>query len=138
MPRRTLTDLLLAARARIERFDPADAWAAARDGAVLVDIRSTPEQVVPGSLQIPRTVLEWRLDPDSAFRSPYAPSLGDRVLVLCDHGESSSLAAATLVELGFAHAGDVIGGFEAWQAAGLPLVAALPQDGRPGMGPGAE
>jgi rhodanese-related sulfurtransferase len=136
MARRTLDDLLADARARIERLTPEEAWLAALDGAVIVDIRAAPADAVPGSLLVPRTVLEWRLDPDSAWRSPSAPSLAERVLVLCDHGESSSLAAATLVELGFEHAGDVIGGVEAWERAGLPLTASPPpQPGLPGMGP---
>lgn len=91
-----------------------------------------------GSLHIPRTVLEWRLDPDSEWRSPHAPGLDERVIVLCDHGESSSLAAATLVELGFTRAGDVVGGFAAWIEAGLPVVPAPPETaGPPGLMPPA-
>ncbi len=124
MPRRTLDDLLADARARIERLDPTAAWAAAQGGARIVDIRATPQQLVPGSLHIPRTVLEWRLDPESPSRSPHAPGLEEQVVLLCDHGESSSLAAATLVELGFSRAGDIAGGFAAWVAAGLPVVSA--------------
>jgi len=136
MARRTLDDLLETARSKIERLAPGAAWAAAQDGARIIDVRAAPDEVVPGSLHIPRTVLEWRLDPDSAWRSPYAPALDERVLVLCDHGESSSLAAVTLVELGFGNAGDVVGGFGAWVAAGLPLVAAPPPGaGLPGMAP---
>ena len=134
--RRTLDDLLAAARATIERFEPAEAWAAVKDGACIVDVRAAPADVVPGSLHIPRTVLEWRLDPSSRSRSPYAPELDERVLLLCDHGESSSLAAATLVELGFSRAGDIVGGFAAWVEAGLPVVAAAPaEEGLPGMSP---
>jgi rhodanese-related sulfurtransferase len=121
-------ELLEEARGRIERVEAAAAWAALQEGAVLIDTRDDGARerdgVVPGSLHIPRTVLEWRLDPESPWRSPYAPGLDARVLVLCDHGFSSSFAAATLVELGFARAGDVVGGFEAWAAAGLPIVAA--------------
>jgi rhodanese-related sulfurtransferase len=136
--RRTLNDLLGEARARIERFEPAAAWAAARAGARIVDVRAAPAELVPGSLQIPRTVLEWRLDPDSVWRSPYAPALDEQVILLCDHGESSSLAAATLVELGFSRAGDVVGGFAAWVTAGLPRVPAPPATpGLPGMMPPA-
>jgi rhodanese-related sulfurtransferase len=138
MARRSLDDLLTEARAKIERLEPAAAWAAAQDGAQIVDVRATPDELVPGSLHIPRTVLEWRLDPDSAWRSPHAPGLDERVILLCDHGESSSLAAATLVELGFEHAGDVVGGFQAWVAAGLPVAAARPAPpGLPGMSPPA-
>ena len=82
-------------------------------------------------------MLEWRLDPDSGSRSPHAPALDERVILLCDHGESSSLAAATLVELGFGRAGDVAGGFAAWIDAGLPVVAAAQPSAAelPGMAP---
>ena len=70
--------------------------------------------------------------------SPQRPGLDERVIVLCDHGESSSLAAATLVELGFTRAGDVVGGFAAWVAAGLPVVPAPHAPaGLPGMTPPA-
>jgi rhodanese-related sulfurtransferase len=126
--RRTVDDLLGEARARIGRLAPAEALAAVQTGAMIVDIRADADReragVVPGSLHVPRTVLEWRLDPASPWRSPYAPPPDRQVLVLCDHGYSSSLAAAVLVELGFERAGDVIGGFEAWLEAGLPVVAA--------------
>ena len=140
MARRTLDELLAEARARIERVTPAEAWAAARDGALIVDIRSDTAReagVVPGSLHLPRTVLEWRVDPDSPWRNEHVGGLDRRVLVLCDHGHSSSLAAATLVDLGFERAGDVVGGFEAWAAAGLPVARprAPPANALPGSGP---
>jgi rhodanese-related sulfurtransferase len=138
MARCTLDDLLETARSKIERLAPGAAWAAAQDGARIIDVRAAPDEVVAGSLHIPRTVLEWRLDPDSRWRSPFAPALDDTVLVLCDHGCSSSLAAAVLVELGFGKAGDVVGGFAAWVAAGLPAVAApAPAPGLPGTAPPA-
>ena len=70
---------------------------------------------------IPRNVLEWRLDPASRHRHPHAPQLDERVILLCDEGFQSSLAAATLQQLGFAHATDVEGGFQAWRAAALPV-----------------
>ena len=115
---------------------PGEAHAAAAAGALIVDIRADLDReragVVPGSLHVPRTVLEWRLDPGSPWRSPHAPPLDRPVILICDHGYSSSLAAATLVELGFADAGDVIGGFEAWREAGLP-VAGAPSARAPGM-----
>ncbi len=134
--RRTLEQLLEEARARIERLDPAAALAALEDGALLVDIRSDPDRerdgIVPGSLHVPRTVLEWRVAPESPWRSPHACGLDERIVLLCDHGYSSSLAAATLVELGFSRAGDVIGGFEAWRAAGLPTAAAPARRRAPG------
>jgi rhodanese-related sulfurtransferase len=133
--RLTLDQLLRQARARIERLEPAAAWAAAQEGATIVDVRSSPELVVPGSLHVPRTVFEWRLAPDSDWRSPHAPGVDDRVIVLCDHGESSSLAAATLVDLGFTRVADVAGGFEAWLAVGLPTATTRQHDGLPGSDP---
>ena len=121
----TLDELLEAARRRIERLTPADAWAAVQDGALIVDIRSDADRehdgVVPGSVHIPRTVLEWRLAPDSRWRSPHVGGPERRIVVLCDHGYSSSLAAATLVDLGLERAGDVVGGFLAWRESGLPI-----------------
>jgi rhodanese-related sulfurtransferase len=139
--RRSIDELLAEARGRIERVEPAEAWAALQEGAMVIDTRDDGarerEGVVPGSLHVPRTVLEWRLDPEGPWRSPHAPGLGERVLVICDHGFSSSLAAATLVDMGYERAGDVVGGFEAWVAAGLPTAAApQPAAGvRPGMAP---
>ena len=140
MARRTVDDLLAEARSRIARYEPAEAVAAQGRGAVVVDIRSDGERaevgVPPGSLHVPRTVLEWRLDPESRWRSLHAPRLGDEVILLCAHGFSSSLAAASLVDLGFERVGDVAGGFEAWLEAGLPVVdAPPPHDGLPGSGP---
>jgi rhodanese-related sulfurtransferase len=123
--RRTLAELLAEAEERIERLDPADAAAALREGALLVDIRSAEDRerdgIVPGSLHVPRTVLEWRLDPDGVWRTPHVVGLDDRLLLICDHGCSSVLAAAALVDLGYARAGDVVGGFAAWRDAGLPV-----------------
>jgi rhodanese-related sulfurtransferase len=141
--RGTLEGLLARAEARIERLSPAEAAAALEHGALLVDIRSDGgrerDGVVPGALHVPRTVLEWRLAPDSAWRSPHVGGLDRRVVVLCDHGCSSVLAAAALVDLGYERAGDVVGGFAAWRDAGLP-VAPTPASRRgpdelPGMGP---
>ena len=141
--RRTLDELLADAEARIERLAPDEAARAAEEGAVLIDIRSQGDRVrdgvVPGALHIPRTVLEWRLDPDGAWRTPYVDGLGRRVVLLCDHGCSSMLAAATLVDLGYERVGDVVGGFQAWREAGLPVTQAPPElraaDEPAGMGP---
>ena len=131
--RRTLHNLLESATGRIQRLEPSEALAATEQGALLIDIRSDLERerdgVVPGALHIPRTVLEWRLAPDSAWRSPHVDGLEQEIVLLCDHGCSSILAAATLVELGFARAGDVVGGFAAWREARLPIVSA-PARGR--------
>ena len=141
--RRTLDDLLAEAEARIERLGPHDAMRAVEEGAVLIDIRSQDDRVrdgvVPGALHVPRTVLEWRLDPDGAWRNPHLDGLDRRIVLLCDHGCSSVLAAATLVDLGYTQAGDVVGGFLAWREAGLPVAGARPERraaGEPaGMGP---
>ena len=126
--RLTLDDMLAQARARIRRLEPRSAYEAAANGAVIIDIRSATDRerdgVIPGSLHIPRTVLEWRLAPDSPWRSSYAPELDQIILLLCDHGYSSSLAAATLTDLGFTNAGDVVGGIAAWHQTGLPTAEA--------------
>jgi rhodanese-related sulfurtransferase len=140
MTRRTVDDLLVEARARIRRYEPAEALAAQHAGALLVDTRANDEReregIVPGSLHVPRSVLEWRLDPASLTRNRHAAELDREVILLCAHGFSSSLAAATLVDLGFERAGDLAGGFEAWRAAGLPVVPAPPpHPGLPGSGP---
>jgi len=138
--RRTLRDLLAEAEARIERLAPDEAAVALSEGALLVDIRSAEAReqdgIVPGSLHVPRTVLEWRLDPGGAWRTPYVGGLEERVILICDHGCSSVLAAATLLDLGYVRAGDVVGGFAAWREAGLPVRPA-PRHGRaPGELPG--
>jgi rhodanese-related sulfurtransferase len=140
--KKTAADLLAEARSVIRRVDPEAAWAAASAGeALIVDIRSEDERrrdgVVPGSLHVPRTVLEWRADPESRWRNEHVAGSGRRLLLLCAHGWSSSLAAATLVELGHEDAGDVDGGFEAWVAAGLPRASATerPPGVLPGMTP---
>ena len=138
---KTAAGLLREARARIRRLSPEEAHAAVRDGALLVDIRSDLDRerggVVPGSVHVPRTVLEWRLDPASPWRNPHVAGEGRPIVVLCDHGWSSSLAAAMLVELGHGDAADVEGGFEAWAAAGLPVVPA-PRPREPGALAGME
>jgi rhodanese-related sulfurtransferase len=72
-------------------------------------------------LQIPLSVLEWRVDPDSGHHDPEIGSFGDPIILICAHGYSSSLAARRLQELGFANATDVIGGFEAWKDARLTV-----------------
>ena len=122
--RRTIDDLLGDARSRIHRRTPVDAAAC---GAQILDIRSDDQRrrdgVVPGALCLPRNALEWRVDPDSPHRDPRVVGIDEELLVLCDEGYQSSLAAATLRELGFARAGDVEGGFQAWRDAGLPVEA---------------
>jgi rhodanese-related sulfurtransferase len=125
--------MLVEARSRIRRYTPAEAATA---DVLIVDLRSIDERerdgIVPGSIHVPRSVLEWRCDQDSGFANPH---LADRTLVLlCAHGYSSSLAAASLVDLGLTDSGDIDGGFEAWAAAGLPVAGAPAPEGVPGMG----
>jgi rhodanese-related sulfurtransferase len=138
---RTIDELLAEARARIERYEPAEALAAMRAGAAILDTRDADSRrrdgVVPGSLHIPRTVLEWRVDPTSPWRNTHLDVTTQTVIVLCDHGYSSSLAAAMLADLGVPRVGDVVGGFAAWVDAGLPTIPApeLQHGGLPGTGP---
>ncbi len=136
---RGVEQLLAAARERIERIEPEAAWAAASTGeALIVDLRSSDERrrygIVPGSLHVPRSVLEWRADPTSDWQNPHLEGR-ERLILLCAQGYSSSLAAASLVDLGHAWAGDVVGGFDAWLSAGLPVGAVTEGDvSLPGMG----
>jgi rhodanese-related sulfurtransferase len=122
----TIDQLLNDARAQLERLGPDETSSAVAGGAVLIDIRSDTQivrdGVVPDALVIARNVLEWRLDPDSDHRHAQAPALEDHVIVMCNEGYQSSLAAATLQQLGFTRATDLDGGFQAWRAAGLPVV----------------
>jgi rhodanese-related sulfurtransferase len=123
--RTTIDDLLAGSRAGLGRLTPAQAFEAMRDGAVLVDVRSPSERgeqggSIPGAIEIPLSVVLWRLDPDEpAGGAPVA--LDTRVVLICRQGYCSSLAAAQLREIGFERATDVIGGAEAWIEAGLPL-----------------
>jgi len=131
----SLDELFHEAQGRIRRYTPVEAQAAMRAGAVLVDIRDRfsreHEGVIPGAYHVPRTVLEWRVASDD-YRNP---ALQDKRLILvCDHGFSTVFAASMLVDLGL-DVGDVIGGFEAWQADGLETGVARPYDGQPGHGP---
>ena len=124
MSRTTIDELLAQARGQLERLDPAGALDAMRSGATLIDIRSdtqiAQDGVMVGALVIARNVLEWRLDPASEYRHARAPGLDDHVILVCNEGYQSSLAAVTLQHLGFARATDLDGGFQAWRAAGLP------------------
>jgi rhodanese-related sulfurtransferase len=126
---RTTVDRLLAeSRAQLDRLEPNEAMARVRDGAILVDIRSDAQRVadgvVPGAVYVPRNVLEWRADPESGHTEPALGGFDTPLILFCHEGYQSSLAAATLQRLGRADATDVIGGFAAWRAAGLPVVPA--------------
>jgi rhodanese-related sulfurtransferase len=117
--------LLARARARLDRVGPEEARAAMDHGAVLVDIRSDSQRArdgaVPGAVPIARNVLEWRCDPASPYRDERVSDPEQRLIVMCDEGYQSSLAAAALQELGHERATDLAGGFQAWRAAGLPV-----------------
>jgi len=122
----SLDELLADARARLgPRPGPAEAAAALADGALLVDIRPVEQRrrdgELPGAIVLERTVLEWRLAPTSAHRLPEAGDPGRVVVVVCNEGYASSLAAVTLRELGLPRATDLDGGFRAWAEAGLPV-----------------
>ena len=125
MARTTIDQLLGEARLHLHRLDPLATRDAIGAGATLIDIRSdtqiAKDGVVPTALVIPRNVLEWRLDPACEHRHPRAPQIEDLVILMCNEGYQSSLAAATLRQLGFARATDLDGGFQAWRAAGLPI-----------------
>jgi rhodanese-related sulfurtransferase len=121
---RSIDQLLAEVRGRIDRVHPVEAHRRMSAGALLVDTRSVEQRdrdgEVPGALVVDRNVLEWRLDPASPDRLPQITGYGLEVIVLCNEGYSSSLVADTLRTLGLTRAVDVIGGFVAWSAAGLP------------------
>jgi rhodanese-related sulfurtransferase len=129
---RTIDELLEHVRARIDRVEPAEAARRLAAGALLVDTRPVEQRdrdgEVPGAVVVDRNVLEWRLDPASPYRIPEVTGYDLDVVVLCNQGYSSSLVADTLRSLGLHRAVDVIGGFEAWAAAGLPIAGAGSSD----------
>jgi rhodanese-related sulfurtransferase len=120
---RSIEELLAQARGRLLRLSPRAAYRAQQAGAVLVDIRPQAsreaEGRLPGAVVIERTVLEWRLDPSSASRLPFA-AYDLHLVLVCNEGFSSSLAAATLQDLGLHRATDMDGGYRAWKADGFP------------------
>jgi rhodanese-related sulfurtransferase len=123
---RTIDEVLDAARSQLVRLDPEDASDAVSRGAVLVDIRPAAQRAaegeIAGALIVERNVLEWRFDPACEARLPIAAH-DLQVIVVCSEGYTSSLAAAALQELGVHRATDLAGGFRAWEAAGLPVIA---------------
>jgi rhodanese-related sulfurtransferase len=120
-----IDEVLAASREGIRRLTALETAEAVARGALLVDTRTHAQRReqgdLPGAVVIDRTVLEWRLDPTSAWRIPEASSRDVQVVVVCRQGYSSSLAAASLRAVGLHRATDLIGGVEAWLAAGLPL-----------------
>ena len=130
--RRNIHDLVTQARTRISRWTPQELDLAQRSagpngGPLVLDIRSPScreeDGIIPGSIHAPRTVLEWRVDPASGYSLDEIHSFDQPLVVVCTGGYSSSLAAATLTDLGFNHAGDLIGGIQAWALAGLPVTS---------------
>ena len=120
----TVDEVLDEARMRLGRLSPGEANVEAQAGALLIDIRSDSQRardgILPGARFIPRNVLEWRLDPASPHRDSACSRRDVPLILICDEGYQSSLAAATLRRFGL-EATDVIGGFQAWRAAGLPV-----------------
>ncbi|MEU1812194.1 rhodanese-like domain-containing protein [Micromonospora aurantiaca (nom. illeg.)] len=117
--------LLEQARAGLRRLTPHETVEAVRGGALLIDTRTEAQRreegELPGAIVIDRTVLEWRLDPASAWRIAEATGYDREVIVVCREGYSSSLAAASLQTLGLRQATDMIGGVQGWREAGLPM-----------------
>lgn len=122
----TIHDLVFEARASITRIDAASLAAALADPSppLVLDTRTHTDRqrfgVIEGSIHAPRTVLEWHLDPANGYQHPAVGAPDDRIVIVCNGGYSSSLAAANLARLGFTDVADLIGGMRAWIAAGLP------------------
>ena len=125
----TAEEILARARSSLRRMQPTEAVEALERGAVLVDIRSDSERdrdgVIPQAVFVARNVLEWRCDPASPWRDQRVCDPDRELIVFCDAGYQSSLAAASLQQLGLPRATDLVGGFQAWRAAGLDVEPAL-------------
>jgi rhodanese-related sulfurtransferase len=120
----TVEEMLAEAQGQIDRLSAAEAHAAAKEGDLLIDIRPVEQRqrdgLVPSAAIVDRNVLEWRLDPDGEHRNPALARRDRRIILICDEGYQSVLAAATLRRFGL-DACDVIDGVQGWMAAGLPL-----------------
>jgi rhodanese-related sulfurtransferase len=118
---RSIDELLATAQARLDRVAPEALVAEHANGALIIDIRPAEQRTrdgeLPDAVVIDRNVLEWRLDPQSEYRIPQITGYDTRIVIVCNEGYSSSLAAATLQELGLHRATDMIGGFQAWLTA---------------------
>lgn len=130
----SIGQVLSAARARLQRLLPEQVYEQVTEaGAILVDIRPESQRAnegsIPGALIVERNLLEWRFDPTSNARLPFVTDYDLQVIVLCSGGYTSSLAAASLQDLGLWRATDLVGGFHAWQAAGLPITASVQEWG---------
>jgi rhodanese-related sulfurtransferase len=115
-----IDELLERARSGLDRVQPERLGEEIASGALVIDIRPIAQRQrdgeLPGAIVIDRNVLEWRLDPTSPHRLPIATGHDVRLILVCNEGYSSSLAAATLQELGLQRATDLVGGFQAWRA----------------------
>jgi rhodanese-related sulfurtransferase len=121
-------DLLARARASLPRRpSPAEAFEAQARGALLIDIRGDDQRradgLIPGAIVVPRNVLEWRCDPASPWRHAAIRGRHQVIVLVCEEGFQSSLAAAVLQRLGLRNATDIDGGFAAWRRAGLPVIS---------------
>jgi rhodanese-related sulfurtransferase len=127
---RTIDEVLAEARAGLRRLTPRQAFGEFSGGAVLVDIRPEAQRAreggIAGAVVVERNVLEWRFDPASDARLPWVSGYDQQVVVFCSEGYTSSLAAAALQELGLTGATDIVGGFVAWAAEGLPTCPPAP------------
>jgi len=137
---KTVDDLLEEVRGRYERVLPEQASDEQQAGAILVDTRSYEQRrehgLIPGAVLMERNVMEWRLDPASDAHESWIEDHDARVIVVCQQGFGSSLAVRSLLDIGLARATDLIGGFEAWREAGLPVDPHSPEgDERARQGP---
>jgi rhodanese-related sulfurtransferase len=125
---RTIDEILAAARTRLRRLTPQETFREVSLGGMLIDIRPAAQRAeqgeIPGSTVVERNHLEWRLDPCSDARLSWVSGYDHRIIVICVDGYTSILAAVALQDLGLHRATDVIGGFRAWTAEGLPSAAA--------------
>ncbi|MFH8337986.1 rhodanese-like domain-containing protein [Streptomyces sp. AM6-12] len=118
--------LLERVRTGYRRIEAREAYDTARTGeALLVDIRYAAlrerDGLIPGAVVVERNELEWRLDPQGSHRLPEATSHDLRIVVICNEGYASSLAAVSLHQLGLHRATDLVGGFQSWRSTGLPV-----------------
>jgi len=126
--RTTIEDMVGAARARYTRLQPEEAYREALAGATIIDLRCPFDRdrigAPPGAVPIQRTVLEWRVDPDSPWKDERVADLDARLILLCNDGFQSSLAVSNLIDLGFTRVTDVDGGANGWAESGIPLASA--------------
>jgi rhodanese-related sulfurtransferase len=124
--RTTIDELLTEARGRIRRLTPDQAHQAQTGGAIIVDTRDSTDRLaegsIPGAIVVTRNTLEWRVDPTAELPDPVLSDYERELIIVCNDGYASSLAADSLRRIGHPAVADVIGGFRAWRASGLPIV----------------